>query len=127
MNREIKFRGEREDNGKWVYGFVNKEMGGVYILHPLGVVIEVLPETVGEYIGLQDKNIKEICEGDILKNPHRTGIVEWEKSMARFVVKPIGESCSYLNYDFELPSGETILEDTEIIGNKFDNPELKEN
>jgi len=67
MNREIKFRGQRAESGKWIYGglFVN-DKGVPYIVYSLGILVELDPATVGQYTGLHDENGTEIYEGDIL-------------------------------------------------------------
>lgn len=71
--REIKFRGRRVDNKEWIEGsYVHDvEWAGHYIyFQKKGLVyfklqkVEVLPETVGQYTPVNDKNSKNICEGD---------------------------------------------------------------
>ena len=131
--REILFRGKRTDSGEWVYGnycIAEKldKSGVEYFIIEIeaeGSQYYVIPETVGQYTGLTDKNGKKIFEGDIVNvayNPKYTGISK--DRIGNFEVV-FNNGCfmkgSIQNnglYHF-IPSDETT-----VIGNIHDNPEL---
>ena len=67
MNREIKFRGKRLDNGEWRYGSLIQWGEDKFTIHNLDGSIAVDPSTVGQYTGLKDVYGVEIYEGDIVR------------------------------------------------------------
>lgn len=127
--REIKFRGKRIDNNEWVYGYFTKnhKSGKCYITTQSesggAKPHQVIPETIGQYTGLKDKNGKEIYEGDICncREYECFGKVEWNNEEAGFyfcvVVEGGGFEEEHL-YDY--------IDELEVIGNIHDNPELLE-
>lgn len=60
MNREILFCGKRVDNDEWTEGYLFKIWNRAFLLwgttNGVPNMIEVKPETVGQYTGLTDKN-----------------------------------------------------------------------
>lgn len=129
--RIIEFRGKRKDNGEWVEGGIYYQKldevkeEAVYIiggsLNDVGCAYEVIPETVGQYTGLKDKNGKKIFEGDIMKYGDTIHKVVFEQKN--------GTAYFGLVYNkFEtLPFGH--YQDSklnEVIGNIHSNPELLE-
>ena len=129
---EILFRGKRTDNGKWECGDLlspnefNAIPHIVYIdyLNEYGDIGEistpVIPETVGQFTGLTDKNGKRIFEGDIVKcvSDGEQAVISWLKYFACFGLSFDGWCCGFDDYDDNLPS------DFEVIGNIHDNPEI---
>ena len=134
--REILFRGMlKTDNGElkkadWVYGDYVRLKDGKHTIHCIYGKGEVEPDTVGQYIGLTDKNGKYIFSGDIVHAIHRhnyvgvkdkdfgIGIIEYHDTYyggASYHINIIGESGSRV-FSASL--------EVEVIGNIHDNPEL---
>jgi len=76
-----------------------------------------------QYIGLQDKNCKEIYEGDVVEDHIGVGVVEYSDKRAAFRVNyRDGMAKWFLDYNIK---GE--IESIEVIGNIYENPELMNN
>lgn len=141
---EMNFRGKRSDNGEWVIGcyaeFINYLDGagrpGIQVVRQVPSsmdrmipaweteLIEVDPATVGQYTGLKDKTqITEVCTADIIRDGKgRIGVVKFIPEHAAFLVlTKDGEGQCYQR--MEAGNGK-YLQDTEVIGNIHDNPEL---
>ena len=127
--REILFRGKTVD-GKWVYGTPVFQDGYTLIWYWDSEEFAfaqyvVIPETVGQYTGLTDKNGKKVFEGDIVKikdyskgcalnfeQPTSNWVVKWNDKYAQFTI----DYMSIIPYKH--------FDESEIIGNIHDNPEL---
>ena len=133
MNREIKFRGKRVDNGEWIYGVPYFSEGYWWMLvddntrtQEIGTgSYQIIPETVGQFTGLHDKNNKEVSEKDIVKVWRdgfcRTFTVKWrEEGVPMYILYP-----QPLNEDFWHCRSDMGMA-WEVIGNIHDNPELLE-
>lgn len=124
--REILFRGKRVDNGEWTYGYLFKCWGRCYLLWGMNgdnpIEEEVIPETVGEYTGLTDKNGKRICEGDIVSSNKRKTWIGRGKVWFGNGAFWCGER------EWAKLLRMVCLEDEQavVIGNIHDNPELLE-
>ena len=135
MNREILFRGKRKDNGEWVDGyycgkynktFFSPAEDSAQIIDKDLYWHEVIPETVGQYTGL-DANGKKIFEGDIVKHYNNSddgfdiGAMYWDEQFSQWKRTSIG---NFHHRSFTYTMSRSC--EYEIIGNIHDNPELLE-
>ncbi len=121
--REIKFRGKRLDNGEWAYGDLHIRTPFPHIQSEFDYSkVDIDPHTVGQFIGLYDKNGKEIYEGDIilerLKGKRKDGDP----------YEIVFEECQWIGKNqygnrTSLPLLQAYHE-IKVIGNIHDNPDL---
>lgn len=92
--RVIRFRGKDLKTSEWVYGDLHALCDAPHIhtdktSYPFaGKRSFVDVETIGQFIGLEDINGKEVYEGDIIRlhrNEKYTYIVEWRDGCAEFI------------------------------------------
>lgn len=122
MNREILFKGKRKDNGMWEYGNLSmrdETRRSKYYIGQNMLGYEVLPETIGQYTGLTDKNGRKIFEGDILKAMGVDG-----EQIAPVVFRKGFFVLDEKNAFIRLGVGAFRKRQLEVIGNIHDNPEL---
>ena len=134
---EVLFRGKEVADGKWIEGFYSAEEYNPYSgevehiprIQIIGkcVSLGVIPETVGQYTGLTDKNgvrifegdicrfkrFNDICVGKIIFNVTTASFVMWSQS----IVGAYGEKATHKMLL-------SVCDDIEVIGNIHDNPEL---
>ena len=131
--RDILFRGKDAETGKWIYGWVFGEKAESIIELDTQYVSEegveayytsvVIPETVGQYTGLDDKNGVKIFEGDV---------VRYLNSIESGNGVVISDSCAFLFNWIDIDEIDSLLryfqcsEELEVIGNVHDNPEVTE-
>lgn len=160
MAREILYRGKRIDNNEWVFGshLFDEVMGKHYIVLPRNITesyiavnsegefkrlhctgSEVIPETVGQYTGLADKDGKKIFEGDVIKDIAPpiilgVGVVKFGNYETKLRSSLITDNYShhvgfYIIWTDALDLRKDIAfwnNEIEVIGNIHDNPELLE-
>lgn len=137
------FRGKRTDTGEWIIGslLVDKqqdietgeqiEIIGIYPSEYKDFAKKIDPSTICQCTGLKDKNGKLIWENDIVNGSIKRGavfyrcLVLWNECKARLDVRAM--DCNFpmtldeCTDDFSMSGF-----DYEVVGNKFDNPELLE-
>ena len=146
--REILFRGKCRETKRWYYGQYIKLHKTTYCFEEYKdndidqivfeemtdwnlpnrhLRVDVIPETIGQFTGLIDKNGKKIFEGDIVQG---TITSQWSKSVIRCEVVYIRDCFISLEIDKmgrQWTHKLLFAKDIQVIGNIYDNQELLKN
>ena len=105
--------------GTWLYGYYvyNKLQDIHMIVQSNGEMYQVIPETLGQFTGLLDKNDKKIFEGDRVRYKYKdmqetsieTGIVTFNPKNGYYPMS-LGSVCEDHYYN-------TYVSDIQVIGN----------
>lgn len=148
------FRGKDKDDGKWYEGAYRAYDDTTYCFkedydrHPENthhtiifsrmtdwglpnqhLQSEVIPETVGQYTGLQDKNGKKIFEGDIVQfEDEKPGQYEYHDDTFMNAGEVIYDGWRWVFTNRVAVEMDDLIDrnraDCEVIGNIHDNPDL---
>lgn len=129
MKRDIEFRGKRLDTGQWVYGYLVVEPTGKYRIYykPFYGAVNnnwqyVDPETVGQLVGVNDKDGQKLYEGDVVDvyNFHRPirSVIFFQFGCFMVHVAVSEDDMA------EFALSDVVEDDIHKIGNIHDNPEL---
>lgn len=145
--REILFRGVETDREEWVYGYLihdsicNSTVPYIgYLSHEQADtenrdIVPVIPETVGQFTGLTDKNGKKIFEGDIIHVNYTISVPVGAGPLLRIVKHSIDyksvvafDNCRFFlkKQNGEIFEMHLVPGEIEVIGNIHDNPDLLE-
>ena len=121
--REFLLRGKRTDNGEWITDSETyiRDGDGIWLSDENLNVVTVIPETVGQFTGLTDKNGKRIFEGDIVRydvNYHDMVISYDVENWGGWLYEDMDDNMqAYSIYEF-------CLKDIAVVGNIHDNPDI---
>ncbi|EOB2867236.1 YopX family protein [Listeria monocytogenes] len=134
--RPIEFRAFSMEHNMYMVGFgvlpveyTEKEFGygnEIILFTEFNGEIRCIPETVGQFTGLKDKNGKKIFEGDIVEiiEIDAFGNLDWNRLKGKVMFSE-GAWLVTDNRSFAIPLWSEINE-IEVIGNIHENPELLE-
>ena len=125
----IKFRGKSKRTGEWLYGDLVRNVEGAFaIVPPFEISMnnycgnyEVDKQTIGQFIGMTDKNENEIYDGDIIKTDDGLDISGYYE--VSYDIGTTGFIC--VGKDVHCPIGVIEeLSDIVVVGTIYDNNEL---
>ena len=119
--REILFRGKGDkkyNDGMWYFGVPIRCYDSDWQICTDNSKRTVIPETIGQYTGLADKNGTKIFEGDIVKR------VWLDKTSVYQIVYDNGLGSFIGQAGMEFTTFDDDSEEFEVIGNIYDNPKL---
>lgn len=141
---EVEFRGKSKHDGQWLYGDCLHFNNSIVIIPHIGIEtidvenLEVIPETLGQYIVIKDIHGNKVFRGHIVKvketiytDCSREEIEEIREYTGEvvchqygwYIAEKIDNGIRYHSlwlWNIEGENDDTM----EIIGNRWDNPEI---
>jgi phage protein len=122
--KTIKFRAKTK-NGEWIYNLAPLVPVSVFDL------AEIDRDTLTQFTGLHDCHGVEIYEGDFLKinlsEGYKIRLVCYNEDVMGFCLAHLedwNDPFLYNLYQFSFSWWERFKNDIEVIGNRYDNPEI---
>lgn len=123
----IKIRAKQIGTTDWVYGFPSFD-GLKPMIYSDGDLVEIIPETAGQFTGMLDENSKEIYEGDIVDCIQNISLYDFKTQT--FVNDEIFSSAfgpvSYSQKDAAFVVSDkaylSVYQEIRIFGNIYDRP-----
>lgn len=121
MNREIRFKAKRLDNGQWVEGdLLHRVTDTCIAVKDMDDILycPVDPSTVCQYTGMKDNDGKKIWEHDLIKYKNTKNVLEviWNAELSIFTLRYL-----ICNEALTVPLGHMQhVVGFIVVGNKFD-------
>ena len=127
---KTKFRGFSERLNRWVYGYLLEDcmiINGIVEVNNEYISIErwetVVPESVGQYIGVKDCYDVKIFEDDIVRVAFNTG----KTATCKVVYNSLHARFEYVVLEMPVLTYSILeVEEVAVIGNTHSNPNLLE-
>ena len=122
--REILFRGKYAPSGAWIMGDLRQYPSGAKAIKANDMlhIMEVDPDTIGQYTGLVDKHGKKIFEGDIVVMTLPAAKMHW-RAVCKFHSGAFGLVWHHMGVERWQAFAGICNAEYEVIGNIYDNPE----
>lgn len=122
--RKVLFRGKLRYGEGWIYGSYIKIGSLDSICEGSKLFKAIIPETVGQFTGLTDRNGTKIFDGDIVETP-KYGVGKGDRNFSGKDKFQVG----YAEGTYFIENGTRrfclrLDKDIKVIGNIHDNPEL---
>lgn len=108
------YRGYSSEFKKYIYGSYVESGTHTFIVEYSNRTYEVVPDSVGQSVGRDDKYWIPIYEGNLVRIAEIEGAVQYDDNECAFVVRPFSKNCITRRL------GEFASEHIEVVGDMYE-------